>query len=615
MASLSTQDNPGYRLLPATVLLIAGLFLLLNPYEGLIHDSRLYVLQALNRLQPELYGTDVFLKFGSQDSFTLFTPLFAGLVSLLGVEYAASLLTLASILALLAAAWWLARNLMPGMIAWLALGLFAMVPTFYGEGLVFEVLETFITPRLAAEALVLFGLTAWLRHQRTKSIVLLAASFVIHPIMTFPAIVLLAVMAWGLPQWRSLWPLGLVAVFTTALALSGVIPLARWQFDEVWLPVTRWAPHLMLAQWTTMDWARIGTVVATLAFAARHLPQPSRQLALATLITTGLLLLLAGIGGDLLKIVIVVQGQAWRCLWIATTLAVLLLPSIGAHCWKGPPLQRCGLLLLVGSWVCGYQSLSLFFTIPALLMLSVDTRDVPRLLAMLTLRAAGVLLAVTLLCMVALTWSEGGGNLKAASDVVPWLQFLRTLCEDRILPIAVLLCAWYAATRTLSHAGAASLAALIALPATLIGAEAAEPWLRRQYPEQARAAFAPWRDVIPPGSDVLWSTRLISGSDPSAVWLLLERPSYFSSVQFNSGLFSREAAVAMLHRHRSIPLSLPTEQPVKITFAGDFIKPPVCADVPVRYVVADTRIADAKIIPAPGSAGPPFDRLELQVCP
>ena len=83
------RELPSIRMLPVA-LLITGLYLFLHPYQGLIHDARLYTLQALNHLHPDLYSNDVFLKYGSQDSYTLFTPVYAvgsaGIVCADGVD-------------------------------------------------------------------------------------------------------------------------------------------------------------------------------------------------------------------------------------------------------------------------------------------------------------------------------------------------------------------------------------------------------------------------------------------------------------------------------------------------------------------------------------------------
>ena len=99
---------------------------MLHPYLGLVHDSRIYTLQALNLLRPDLYGNDVYLKFGSQDSYTAFSPLYARLMSLMGTEYAASLLTFLANVAFLFGAWWLARILVPVRLVWLSIGVLVL---------------------------------------------------------------------------------------------------------------------------------------------------------------------------------------------------------------------------------------------------------------------------------------------------------------------------------------------------------------------------------------------------------------------------------------------------------------------------------------------------------
>src|SRR5579859_1883909 len=65
-----------------------------HSYRGLFHDAGLYTLQALARLHPDSLREDVFLKFGSQDGLTIFSPIYAAASRLLGVEPAAATLTL-----------------------------------------------------------------------------------------------------------------------------------------------------------------------------------------------------------------------------------------------------------------------------------------------------------------------------------------------------------------------------------------------------------------------------------------------------------------------------------------------------------------------------------------
>src|SRR5882762_6404002 len=94
-------------------LLVVATWALSHSYRGIFHDAGLYTLQALARLHPDSLAEDVFLKFGSQDGFTIFSPIYAAASRLLGVEFAAAVLTLLLQWALLAGAWVLARAVMP----------------------------------------------------------------------------------------------------------------------------------------------------------------------------------------------------------------------------------------------------------------------------------------------------------------------------------------------------------------------------------------------------------------------------------------------------------------------------------------------------------------------
>src|SRR5450432_3323752 len=81
-------------MLMATLLLLCVLtWVLSHPYRGLIHDAGLYTLQAMSHLHPGTLSADAFLRFGSQDAFTIFSPLYAWFIQAFGVEPAAAALT------------------------------------------------------------------------------------------------------------------------------------------------------------------------------------------------------------------------------------------------------------------------------------------------------------------------------------------------------------------------------------------------------------------------------------------------------------------------------------------------------------------------------------------
>src|ERR1700693_4837991 len=104
-----------------------------HSYRGIFHDAGLYTLQALAHLHPDSLQEDVFLKFGSQDGFTIFSPVYAAASRLLGVEFAAATLTLLLQWALLAGAWILARAVMPLSMTMFGMAVLIAVPGEYGS--------------------------------------------------------------------------------------------------------------------------------------------------------------------------------------------------------------------------------------------------------------------------------------------------------------------------------------------------------------------------------------------------------------------------------------------------------------------------------------------------
>src|SRR5437660_986735 len=69
---------------------------LARPYAGITHDTRLYSVQVLNRVEDGAYADDLFFRYGSQDRYSLFSPLAAPIVRVLGLPVAFFLIYLVS---------------------------------------------------------------------------------------------------------------------------------------------------------------------------------------------------------------------------------------------------------------------------------------------------------------------------------------------------------------------------------------------------------------------------------------------------------------------------------------------------------------------------------------
>ena len=134
------------------------LWSLRHHYLGLGGDARLYAVQALARIHPNLSG-DLYLQNASQDSYTLFSSLYAPFIGLIGLGNAALTLTLAFKVMFFAACWLLARRLVDGPCAFLSVALLILIPGVYGAFGVFQYAEDWLTARSAAEALVVTAIT------------------------------------------------------------------------------------------------------------------------------------------------------------------------------------------------------------------------------------------------------------------------------------------------------------------------------------------------------------------------------------------------------------------------------------------------------------------------
>lgn len=596
-------------------------YLLLYPYLGITHDARLYTLQALHHLHPELYQNDIFLRFGSQDDYTVFTPIYALLIAMMGVEPAAALLTALSHAAFLVGAMLLARSLVSRTSAAAALFLLVALPSHYGSLKIFSYIEGFVTPRMLAEAAALLGTAAWLRKQHVASIVLLAVGMLVHPIMGIagPAFVLSFEAA--APKWRKVWFLAPAAFALALLAgIAGLVP-PSWLMDQEWreIVVSR-AEYLELINWSADDWGRVATVFSTLLAAAASLAPLLRRIALATVGSTTTLMLIALLGGDALSISLVVQAQPWRCLWFATVIAIILIVPLVHHYWRRGAMGRCFVLLLLSAWLCPSENLSLIFA-PLALTATAVSRKPPlhtrreRLLLIGACVAFGVVL-LDALAVAALSVRAGSLN----ASVSPVIDALRSAGAGGAAPLLLLAGLKWFTTR--ASADGVTIGAVAICTLVVAASIATAPlWVARRYDEKLKAAFAPWRAVIPPGSDVLWAADSTMGANgPVAAWLVLERPSYVSRIQATTALFSRPAALEIRKRTQAVLATLPETQ--LLSFGTSTQKSPAhasftlaCAANPVRYIVTTATFEDTLPIPAPGNVRNPFRDLKLYVCP
>ena len=156
VAGGATWLGVAYGALAAAGLL--ALFLLSRPYEGILHDARLYIGYALAALHPDSIGHDMVLAEHGQSGFTIFPALMVFMVTAFGSSLAAKLTALAALVLWFGAAAALSASIAEGRTRWVILIFIAVLPAHYAGLEVFHYAEALAVPRPFAEAFVLLGL-------------------------------------------------------------------------------------------------------------------------------------------------------------------------------------------------------------------------------------------------------------------------------------------------------------------------------------------------------------------------------------------------------------------------------------------------------------------------
>jgi hypothetical protein len=190
-------------------------------------------------------------------------------------------------------------------------------------------------------------------------------------------------------------------------------------------------------------------------------------------------------------------------------------------------------------------------------------------------RAARALLlsaALLLACALAV-------NIAFKLQYVPWgpvaptrppllSDGLQVWVGDGAVAILALLVAWRVAAqesdRTAASAngvGSLLLCAGSAVVCVALSLPAWRTWTDFQYPARLQALVAPWRALLPPHAEGIWPEAAMGG------WYLLERASYYASIQAAGDIFSRAKAMEVQRRGDLILAALNATQPRRETAA------------------------------------------------
>jgi hypothetical protein len=527
------------------VLLCALTLFISHGYRGIVHDARLYTMQALARISPDSFSADVFLQFGSQDHFTVFSPIYAAAIRLFGLESSAAFLTLAFQLTLIAGAWILARTVMPVGKALFGLAIFVAIPGEYGASRVFTYMEAFVTPRMAAEALVLIGISFVMKDRRVLGLSALLAAASLHPIMAAPGIV--AAVFWRIGPLQSKVGAGLIALgFVVLSAGAAVMPTGVFaRFDTAWLDlVVDRSPYLFLSSWNLNDWGRVIVTMTTLLIGALAMrSSPSQRLCWVAFATVACGLALTLVACDFLHLVLFTQLQPWRWQWFGTVVAALILPVVFTCLWESGTIGRATALSLCSALILETDEPAMIACSVAVICQMLSSRF-PIRYARLFLFGGLALFALAVSWRVASDLQFTDSHFLNSRSPV-WLRQMISFCHDGFIPVVVIAISWWLMQR-FNRMPALLASGLLAATTLLVAPALLRQWTLRDFPRSTIDSYEAWRREIPVRAQVYCP------DSPTSVWYLLQRASYISTIQSAGVLFSRDAAIEMQRRAKAL---------------------------------------------------------------
>ncbi|MCP5269158.1 MAG: hypothetical protein H6943_09000 [Zoogloeaceae bacterium] len=307
---------------PLTVIL---LWFFCHPYAGIDHDARVYTLMAMRWLDESAFARDPWFAFGSQDDWTIFSPIYAAVLSGFGVANGAFVVSVAGGACLGYASWFFARALLREVYAPLLALVMVSVPICYSPARMFFIMETYATARPFAIAASLMALGGLFWKSRTKFVIWSVLAFLLHPIMALaPAAVGVLLNA----RDRVRVAICVLAVICVAMILLlghvGYVPTvaADWSayLDE--------SPLIFISSWLSGD---VATHIFWLSLLVLGGCYGRRRLvdfySITLLVTLGAVLVTV-LCEVLSPVTLLLQAQFWRAIWFAKIVGLVVVVDL-----------------------------------------------------------------------------------------------------------------------------------------------------------------------------------------------------------------------------------------------------------------------------------------------
>lgn len=332
--SVLREPQNGRETILATTLLAFALWLLQHPYLGLYQDAVIYALLAARQLHPEAYARDLFFLFGSQDGFSIFSPLYALLIGQLGLDAAARTIVLLGAGLWVLACLGISRSLLGDTwyARWCALFLATTSLAYTPNFSTFTLNESIATARQLALPLGLMCVAFAFAGRQALAWATGLAATLIHPLIGIWPLVFLVTRRWS-DRW---FLIALVAAF--AIVLSGRFWLPTDLLDLMdpqWEAVVRASTKDVFAgSLGTLRLEQILAVIGVLWLGGRRGDIRFRRSYLVFALLSSMAILLSVVCSYFIPVRLVLQIQPWRVMWLAIPLAMIVFCDLAGRSWR-----------------------------------------------------------------------------------------------------------------------------------------------------------------------------------------------------------------------------------------------------------------------------------------
>lgn len=305
-----------------------AIWLFNHSYVGIdIHDAKLYAVLAAHWLEKAAYARDPFFMFGSQDDFSLFSPIYGLLAHWLGLNIAAQMIVLVGAILMVSAITLIATRLFASRWAIvLTVMLCAAASYAYSPGnpLSFRINEEFATARSLAMPLGLLAIAFCMRFGFRTGIATALLATLLHPLIGVWS--LLGILCFKLRDQTVILLIALGIFGIVSLILLGVP--AFQPLDTEWDRLLRPLSVVYVATWPNIQLGNFLFWTSLLLLAGSYAPTNIRRWYQSIALLGAIGLLTAQFASYFYPVKLLLQIQPWRAMWLAIFFALIAAVSL-----------------------------------------------------------------------------------------------------------------------------------------------------------------------------------------------------------------------------------------------------------------------------------------------